>query len=256
MAGLRGLSLSKAASERLFRYTSGHPLHVQTLLTELSPEQLASSDGALPVPHSLALATVARLRELPESARDLAEALAVINQRTSLQVAARVGAISDPSRALDSLFCHRVCRLGGSRRAQRLGPGSPPVSGRHLRPPGAQPAPAAAPGRCRGTRRPCRLGPQGGSDRHPRRRPRRGTRSVRAGGTLRRPFPCGGRIFALGCSVHFGVPAGRGQAADGRPLSPRRRADGQGRGVAAEVGGLPGQPGSQPGTRGPGLGPG
>ncbi len=103
MAGLRGLSLSKAAAERLFRYTSGHPLHVRTLLTELSPEQLASPDGALPVPRSLASATVARLRELPESARDLAEALAVINQRTSLQVAAWVGAISDPSRALDSL---------------------------------------------------------------------------------------------------------------------------------------------------------
>ena len=104
MAGLMGLTLSKAAAERLFRNTSGHPLYVRTLLTELSPEQLASSDGALPVPRSLALATVARLLELPESARDLAGALAVMNQPTSLQVAARVGAVPEPSRALDSLL--------------------------------------------------------------------------------------------------------------------------------------------------------
>jgi DNA-binding CsgD family transcriptional regulator len=104
MAGLRGLTLSKAAAERLFLLTSGHPLHVRTLLTELSPEQLASTDGALPVPRSLAMATVARLLELPESARDLAGALAVLNQPTSLPVAARVGAVPDPSRALDSLL--------------------------------------------------------------------------------------------------------------------------------------------------------
>ena len=150
MAGLRGLTLSKAATERLFRHTSGHPLYVRTLLTELSPEQLASSDGPLPVPRSLALATVARLLELPESARDLAGALAVMNQRTSLQVAARVAEIPDPSRALDSLLVTGFVDTG-ERRAKRLGPGSPPLPGRHLRPPGSQ----AGAGRCTGLPRRC-----------------------------------------------------------------------------------------------------
>jgi DNA-binding CsgD family transcriptional regulator len=104
MARQGGRSLSTEAAERLFRHTTGHPLYVKTLLMELSPEQLARPDRPLPAPRSLASATVARLLELPDNARDLAATLAVINQRTSLLVAARVGSISDPWPALDSLL--------------------------------------------------------------------------------------------------------------------------------------------------------
>lgn len=104
MARQSGVILSAATAERLFRHTGGHPLYARTLLSELSPEQLASPEGALPAPRSLASTTVARLLELPQGARALAAALAVLNQRTSLQVAARVGGVARPSRALDSLL--------------------------------------------------------------------------------------------------------------------------------------------------------
>ena len=104
MAHQSGLSLSTAAAARLFEHTSGHPLYTRTLLTELSPEQITRPEGTLPAPRSLASPTVARHVELPESARDLAGALAVLNQRAPLQVVARVGGISDASRTLDFLL--------------------------------------------------------------------------------------------------------------------------------------------------------
>ena len=103
MAHAGGVSLSPASAERLYRHTGGHPLYARTLLSEFSPAQLASADGNLPVPRSLASATVARLAELPQSARNLAAALAVLNRGAPLQVVARVGGVAEPSLALDSL---------------------------------------------------------------------------------------------------------------------------------------------------------
>jgi DNA-binding CsgD family transcriptional regulator len=103
MASASGVSLSAAAAERLYRHTGGHPLYARTLLNEFSPQQLASSQGNLPVPRSLASATVARLADLPQGARSLAAALAVLNHGAPLQVVARVGGVAEPSRALDSL---------------------------------------------------------------------------------------------------------------------------------------------------------
>ena len=103
MARNSGVGLSAAAAERLYRHTGGHPLYTRTLLSEFSPAQLARSDGSLPVPRSLASATVTRLAELPQGARSLAAALAVLNHGAPLQVVARVGGVTEPSRALDSL---------------------------------------------------------------------------------------------------------------------------------------------------------
>jgi DNA-binding CsgD family transcriptional regulator len=103
MARAGGVSLSPATAERLYRHTGGHPLYTRTLLSEFSPAQLAGPDGNLPVPRSLAAATVARLAELPHGARSLAAALAVLNHGAPLQVVARVGGVAEPSRALDSL---------------------------------------------------------------------------------------------------------------------------------------------------------
>ena len=104
MAHASGVSLSPAAAERLYRHTGGHPLYARTLLSEFSPAQLASSDGNLPVPRSLASATVARLAELPQSARNLAAALAVLNHGAPLQVVARVGGVAEPSRPWTAWF--------------------------------------------------------------------------------------------------------------------------------------------------------
>jgi DNA-binding CsgD family transcriptional regulator len=103
MARASGVNLPAAAAERVYRHTGGHPLYARTLLSEFSPAQLANSDGNLPVPRSLASATVARLAELPQGARSLAAALAVLNHGEPLQLVARVGGVVEPSRALDSL---------------------------------------------------------------------------------------------------------------------------------------------------------
>ena len=104
MAGRSGVRLSSQAAQRLCRHTGGHPLYVRTLLSELTPEQLAAADGELPTPRSLALATVARLAGLPPDARSLAAALAVMNQRIPLPVAAAVAGIGQPAQALDALL--------------------------------------------------------------------------------------------------------------------------------------------------------
>jgi DNA-binding CsgD family transcriptional regulator len=104
MAGRSGVRLSFQAADRLRRHAGGHPLYVRTLLSELPPEQLAAADGELPAPRSLALATVARLAALPPDARSLAAALAVLNQRVPLPVAAAVAGIDQPARPLDDLL--------------------------------------------------------------------------------------------------------------------------------------------------------
>jgi DNA-binding CsgD family transcriptional regulator len=104
MAERSGVRLSLAAAERLCSHAGGHPLHIRTLLSELSPEQLAAADGELPAPRSLALETVAGLATLPRDARSLAAALAVVNQRVTLPVAAAVAGIGQPARTLDELL--------------------------------------------------------------------------------------------------------------------------------------------------------
>jgi DNA-binding CsgD family transcriptional regulator len=104
MAERSGVRLSLAAAERLCSHAGGHPLHIRTLLSELSAEQLAAADGELPAPRSLALETVAGLAALPPDARSLAGALAVVNQRVTLPVAAAVAGIEQPARTLDELL--------------------------------------------------------------------------------------------------------------------------------------------------------
>ena len=104
MAERSGVRLSLVAAERLCTHAGGHPLHIRTLLSELSAEQLTAADGELPAPRSLALETVARLVDLPPDARSLAAALAVVNQRVTLPVAAAVAGIGQPAQTLDELL--------------------------------------------------------------------------------------------------------------------------------------------------------
>src|SRR5262249_48391504 len=79
-----GIELTPAQATRLHSHTGGHPLYVKTLLTELTPAQLASATHELPAPRSLASATIAALAELPDDANRLVSALAVLGQRTPL----------------------------------------------------------------------------------------------------------------------------------------------------------------------------
>jgi hypothetical protein len=136
---------SPATAERLYRHTGGHPLHTRTLLSEFTPAQLASSEGNLPVPRSLASATVARLAELPDGARSLAAALAVLNHGAPLQVVAPVGGVTEPSLALDGLVSTGFVTWQPGNGQGQLDFYAPHLPGCGLPRPGPQPAPGIAP---------------------------------------------------------------------------------------------------------------
>jgi DNA-binding CsgD family transcriptional regulator len=104
MARGDGVDLSPAAAQRLLRHTAGHALYVRTLLSELPAGVLAAAQGPLPAPRSLAATTTARLAELPRRSRELAAALAVLNQRVPLALAAQVAEAAEPAEALDGLL--------------------------------------------------------------------------------------------------------------------------------------------------------
>ena len=104
LATVAGVPLSPRDAERLHQHTGGHALYVRTLLAELSPEQLATPDRALPAPRSLTSTTVRRLVELPQDGQMLGSALAVLNHRAPLELAARVAGIDEPAAALESLL--------------------------------------------------------------------------------------------------------------------------------------------------------
>jgi len=99
-----GVRLARGDAERLHAHTGGHALHVRALLREVDRARLTGLDGGLPAPRSLASMTVARIAEEPAPARDLAAALAVLNQQVPLAVAARVAGISQPAAALERLL--------------------------------------------------------------------------------------------------------------------------------------------------------
>ncbi len=98
------IPLNRRGAERLHRHTAGHPLYLCTLLSELTPAQLAGRGDDLPAPTSLALTTVSRMAQLSADARALGSALAVLRQRTPLPTVAAVAALSEPSKALDELL--------------------------------------------------------------------------------------------------------------------------------------------------------
>ena len=58
MAEHAGVGLTWSAAERLTEHTLGQPLHVRTLLRELSPAQLSAAGATLPAPCSLAAAII------------------------------------------------------------------------------------------------------------------------------------------------------------------------------------------------------
>jgi ATP/maltotriose-dependent transcriptional regulator MalT len=104
LADSLGVPLGRRDAERLRRHTDGHPLYVRTLLRELTPDQLRTVEAELPAPRSLASATLARLAEVSEPARELASALAVLNERASLTVLGQVAGVEGPTGALEELL--------------------------------------------------------------------------------------------------------------------------------------------------------
>ena len=111
-AAAKGLELTHRQAARLHAHTRGHPLYVQTLLSELSAAQLRAVEVDLPAPRSLASAVTARLSELPEPARQLAAALAVINQRSPLPMVARAAGVEAPVGPFEALLGTGFVRWG------------------------------------------------------------------------------------------------------------------------------------------------
>ena len=98
------IRLTPQDAARLHMHTCGHPLYVWTLLSELTPAQLAGPGDQLPVPRSLELTVLATLAMASPDARGLAEALAVVNHRSPLALAALVAGIPGPAAAFEELL--------------------------------------------------------------------------------------------------------------------------------------------------------
>jgi ATP/maltotriose-dependent transcriptional regulator MalT len=104
LATRAGVALTAEGVERLRQHTLGHPLYVRTVLDELKTAGTVDPDLGLPVPRSLSSTTLARLAGVSAEARELACALAVLNQRIPLALAGRVAGLAEPSAALDELL--------------------------------------------------------------------------------------------------------------------------------------------------------
>jgi ATP/maltotriose-dependent transcriptional regulator MalT len=104
LAQRAGVPLDRPGAARLREHTGGLVLYVRTLLSELSPAQLLSAEAGLSAPHSLASTTTAGIAELPRGARELASAIAVLNQRLPLQVVAAIADVAEPESALEALL--------------------------------------------------------------------------------------------------------------------------------------------------------
>ena len=104
LASSEGIDLTPFQAERLHSHTGGHPLYVRTLLSELSPAELQLPNGDLPAPRSLTSSVTARLSEASVSARALAAAMAVINQRAALSLVARIAGVDSPVEPFEGLL--------------------------------------------------------------------------------------------------------------------------------------------------------
>ncbi|WP_037600074.1 helix-turn-helix transcriptional regulator [Streptacidiphilus rugosus] len=92
--------LPDPVTARLLERTAGHPLHLRSLLTQITPAELADLSHPLPVPASLDAVVCHTLDRLPGESRRLVEALAVLGVPTPLATAGRLAGIGDAPRAL------------------------------------------------------------------------------------------------------------------------------------------------------------
>lgn len=115
LAALYRVRLGERAAARLHAHTLGHALYVRTLLSELTLQELTRSEGALPAPLSLASTTLAAVSVLPDAARQLALALAVVARPVPLLTASRIAGVCPTAaihlaRAVPSLAGDRLPR--------------------------------------------------------------------------------------------------------------------------------------------------
>ncbi len=96
-----GRTLPDRRAAQLQTQTDGNPLWVSALLRELSDQVLCSDAIELAVPHDLATTIQAQYGALPEPARALVAAGAVLGNRFDTTLAAGIAEITDPAAALE-----------------------------------------------------------------------------------------------------------------------------------------------------------
>ncbi|WP_369275887.1 AAA family ATPase [Streptomyces sp. R11] len=92
--------------DRIHQRTGGHPLYVRTVLADVSAttQHLPGPADTLPVPHVLSDVVQQQLGRLPEPSQRLAEAMAVLDQRSPLVMAGAVAGVKDPVEVLEPLL--------------------------------------------------------------------------------------------------------------------------------------------------------
>jgi DNA-binding CsgD family transcriptional regulator/Tfp pilus assembly protein PilF len=98
-----GLALPAGALREVYRGTGGHPRLVGTLFGESPVDRIGQLD-ALPVPGALRRTVDDVLSSVPPASRALAEAIAVLDNRCRLGLAAQVAGVADPVGALEPLL--------------------------------------------------------------------------------------------------------------------------------------------------------
>lgn len=103
--------LSERTAARLREHTSGNPLHLCALMSDLTLAQVERLDAPLPAPRSLAMLVAATLRQTSEAAQRLAAAAAVLGSRPHLRSVARLAGLTDVLVAMEELQSVRVADL-------------------------------------------------------------------------------------------------------------------------------------------------
>ncbi|MEV5407258.1 AAA family ATPase [Thermopolyspora sp. NPDC052614] len=98
---VKGRRPSARAAARLRRHTLGNPMHLRSLLGQVSAERLEELDLPLPAPHSLTVRVLAGLARCGRDGASLTAAAAVLGDRSPLHLAAKVAGVDDPLAALD-----------------------------------------------------------------------------------------------------------------------------------------------------------
>ncbi|MBX9399328.1 AAA family ATPase [Streptomyces sp. TRM72054] len=104
-----GISVS-SLTKKLWERTDGHPLYLRTLISEIKRSSNGGHIGEVAVPSSLSHAVQLQLNALPEQARRLAQAAAVLDTRAPLGLVAQIAAIDDASTALEPLLTAGLMR--------------------------------------------------------------------------------------------------------------------------------------------------
>jgi DNA-binding CsgD family transcriptional regulator len=98
-----GGPVTSRAAERLRIHTGGNPLHLRTLLAELTAPAINDLFAPLPAPKSLGLLVLAALREHDQDTRRLATAAATLGVKSRLSDAALLAGLDAPLAAVEGL---------------------------------------------------------------------------------------------------------------------------------------------------------